>query len=124
MLPGRVEPALGRHLLAPLGDDTGRVRAVPQRDRDHLLGRGHLEIERQRDAADQLRDILVHDVAPVLAQMRGDAVGAGRLRDLRGADRIGMQPAARVAERRDMIDVDAQSQPFAHVAHPIAESAL
>ena len=30
-----------------------------------------------RDRADQLGDVLVEDVAPVLAQMGGDAVGAG-----------------------------------------------
>ena len=65
-------------------------------------------------AADQPRDVVVDDVAAILAQMRGDAVGAGGLRDLRGAHRIGMQPAARVADRRDMIDVDAEAQSFGH----------
>ena len=54
-------------------------------------------------------DIVVADVAAILAQMRGDAVGAGGDRDLGGLDRIGMTPAARVAHGRDVIDVDAEA---------------
>ena len=49
------------------------------------------------------------DVAAILAQMRGDAVGAGGDRDLGGVHRIGMPAAARVAHGRDMIDVDAEA---------------
>ena len=37
VLAGGVEPALGRPLLALLGHDAGGVRAVAQRDADHLL---------------------------------------------------------------------------------------
>ncbi len=54
-------------------------------------------------------DIVVDDVAAVLAQMRGDAVGAGGDRDLGGLHRIGMPPAARIAHGRDVIDVDAKA---------------
>ena len=46
VLADRVEPALGRPLLALLGHDAGRVGFVPERDRHHLLGRRHLEVER------------------------------------------------------------------------------
>ena len=106
-----VEPALGGHLLAPLGDDAGGVRAMLQRERDHLLGRRHLHVERQRDRADQMGDVLVDDVPPVLAQMRGDAVGARLLRDQGGADRVRIGAAARVPDRRDMVDVDAEAEP-------------
>ena len=51
VLPGGVEPALGGPLLALLGDDAGGVRAVAQRDLEHLLGRRHLEVERDGRAA-------------------------------------------------------------------------
>ena len=44
---GRVEPAFGGALLAPLRHDAGGMRPVPERDRQHLVGRRHLEIERQ-----------------------------------------------------------------------------
>ena len=49
-------------------------------------------------------------MAAVLAQMRGDAVGAGRDRELGRAHRIGMAPAARVADGGDVIDIDAEAQ--------------
>ena len=76
VLPSRIEPALGCALLAPLGDDARGVRLMPKRDLEHLLGRCHLEVQRQRDLRHQPVDILVGDMAPVLAQVRGDAVGA------------------------------------------------
>src|SRR4051812_38467062 len=49
-------------------------------------------------------------MAPVFAQMRGNAVGAGFLRQQRGAHRIGIVAAARIAHRGDMIDVDAEAE--------------
>ena len=55
----------------------------------------------------QARDVVVADVAAILAQMRGDAVGAGLDRELGRAHRIGMPPAAGVADGGDVIDVDA-----------------
>ena len=90
VLPGGVEAAFGRPLLAPLGDDAGGVRAVAQRDFEHLLGRRHFEVQRQIDLGHEAVDIVVGDVAPVFAQMRGDPVGAGLGRDDGGADRIGI----------------------------------
>src|SRR5262249_4153166 len=55
-------------------------------------------------------DVAVGDVAPVFAEMRGDAVGAGMGGRDRGLDRIGMPPAARVADRGDVVDVDAEAE--------------
>jgi hypothetical protein len=49
-------------------------------------------------------------VAPVLAQVRGDAVGTGRDRLMRGAQGIGMAAAASIADGRHVIDVDAEAQ--------------
>src|SRR5947209_18186850 len=46
----------------------------------------------------------------VFAQMCRDAVGAGFDREQRRLHRIGMLPAARVADRRDVIDVDAEAE--------------
>ena len=81
-----------------------------QRDRQHLVGRRHLEVQRPRQFRLQPRDVAVGDVPAVLAQMRGDAVGARLHRQMRGAHRIGMPPAARVADGGDMVDVDAEAQ--------------
>ena len=78
-------------------------------DADHLRRRRHFEIERLGDAFLEADDIVVDDVAAVLAQMRGDAVGAGGDGDLGGLDRIGMMPAARIAHGGDMVDIDAEA---------------
>jgi hypothetical protein len=48
-------------------------------------------------------------MAPVFAQMRRYTVGTGRRRSLRCTDRIRMLSAARIPDRRDMIDIDAKS---------------
>ena len=117
LLARHLEPALGGALLAPLGNDADRVRPVAQRDRLHLVGRGHLEVEGQRQLGDQRRDVGVGDVAPVLAQMRGDAVGAGRLGELRGAQRVGIGPAAGVPHGRDVVDVDTEPQAVGSDGH-------
>ena len=54
--------------------------------------------------------IVVAEGAAVRAQGRGDAVAADRSDDLRRAHRIGMIAAARVTDRRDVVDVDAETQ--------------
>ena len=46
----------------------------------------------------------------VFAQMRGDAVGTGLDSDLRGPHRIGMPPAARIADGGHMINVHAKTE--------------
>ena len=59
---------------------------------------------------------LVGDMAPVFAQVRGDAVGACVGGDYRGADRVGMVAAPRVPDGRDVVDIDAEAQLAGHVA--------
>src|SRR5580700_4156793 len=49
-------------------------------------------------------------MAAVLAQVRGNTVGARLDRDQRGAHRIGIAPASRVAKGCDVIDVDSKTQ--------------
>ena len=58
-----------------------------KRDRQHLLGRRHFEVQGQVDLGHQPVDVIVGDVAAVLAQMGGDPVRAGLRRDDRGAHR-------------------------------------
>ncbi len=54
-------------------------------------------------------DIVINDMAAIFAQMGGDAVGAGGDRDLRGFHRVGVFAAARIAQGRDMIDIDPEA---------------
>ena len=110
LAPRHVEPALGGALLALLRHQAAGVRHVAQRDGEHLVGGGHLEVEGPGQLALEPGDVVVGDVAAVLAQVRGDAVGARLHGQVGGAQRIGMPAAARVADGGDVVDVDAQAQ--------------
>src|SRR5690348_2618305 len=93
------------------------MRPMVKRDRQHGVGRRHFEIERQGNLAHERSNVGVGDVAAILAQMRGDAVGACRHSQFRCAHRIGMRTAPRIADGRDMVDVHAEAQrPFLHHA--------
>ena len=109
-LPDGIEPALGGALGALFRHQADRMRLLLSAMRGHLLGRRHFEIERLVDLRLQPRDVVVADMAAVLAQMRGDAVGAGGDGELGRAHRIGMAPAARIADGGDVVDVDAEAQ--------------
>ena len=110
MLPSRIEATLGGAFRPLFGHQTDRVRHGFERNSKHLVGRRHFEIERFVDLRLQARDVVVADMAPVLAQVRGDAVGPGLDRQMRGAQRIGMPPAAGVTDGSDVIDIHAKAQ--------------
>ena len=55
------------------------------------------------------RNVLVADVPAVFAQMRGDTIGTSCDGDLRRAHGIRMPSATRIADSRDVIDVDAEA---------------
>src|SRR5262249_6581969 len=105
-----IEAAFGRALFAALGNETGRVRAGVDGDAHHLLGCRHFEIERLCDLRLEACDIVVADVPAILAQMRGDAVGAGFGRNLRRMHGIRVSSAARVADGGDVVYVDAETE--------------
>ena len=106
-----VEAAFGGALGAPLRHQARGMRFDRECDVEHLLGRRHFEIERLRNGGLDPRHIFVADVTAVFAQMRGDAIGAGVDGEFGGAQRIRHVAAARIAQSRDMIDVDAKAQP-------------
>ncbi len=84
------------------------MRAQPFGERDHLGGAGHLEVEHGRDRGSDRVDVRVLNVAAILAQMRGDPVGAGALADGHGVGGNGLAPAACLPHRGDVIDVDVE----------------
>ena len=110
-LPGSIEAAFGRALRPPFRNDAGGVRLHLRGNGDHFRGGSHFQIKRLFDAHFEAGDIVVDNVAAVLAQVRRDAVSAGRNCDFGGPHRIGMAAAARVAHRGDMVDVDAEADP-------------
>ena len=102
-----VQPALGGQLLAPLGDQRAGVRPLVQRQVDHGLQRGHLQVEGAVHRLPQERQVAVVDVPAVLAHVQRDLVRASQLGHRGRGHRIGIPAAPRLPERGDMIDVDA-----------------
>ncbi len=104
-----VKAAFGGAFSPLLRHEAGRMRLGLQGDVEHLIGRRHLEIKRPVDRGLDPSHVLVADMAAILAQMGGDSIGPRLDREERGAERIGDRAAARVAKRRDMIDIDAEA---------------
>ena len=76
------------------------------RDRQHLVGGRHLQVEDAAHGLAQHAHVAVLDVPPVLAQVHGDAVGARQLAQRRRRHGVGIAGAALLAQRGDVIDVD------------------
>src|SRR5690242_21439407 len=116
VLPRGVESALGRALLAPLRHDARRVRLMPKRDLQHLLGCGNFEVQWQVDLGHEPVDIAVGDVSAILAEVSGNTVRTCLSCNMRRSNRIRMIAAARIPDRRDMVDIDAEAEPLGHAA--------
>ena len=68
------------------------------------------KVQRHRQNLHQPVDIGVRDMAAVFAQVSGDAVSTRLFRDARGAQRIRIGPATRVAHGGHVVDIYAQTQ--------------
>ena len=117
VLPRHVEAAFGGAFGAFFRHQAGRMRPRRKRDAQHFLGCRHFEIERLGDLGLEAGDVVIGDVAAILAQVRGDAVGAGRDRGLGRANGIRQTPAARVPDRGDVIHVHAETDRIDRCAH-------
>ncbi len=128
MLPlaGGIESAFGSALSPPLGNEAGGVRPQAPRDADHFRCRRHFQVEGFDDLLFEPNDVVVDDMAAVLAQMRGNAVGAGGDGNFGGAERIGLAAAACVAHRGDVVDIDAKAdgQRSRHASQSPADACL
>jgi hypothetical protein len=82
---------------------------MADRDPKHLVRRRHFEIERPRQLILEPRYIGIRDVAAIFAKVRRDAIGSSFNREMRGAKRIGMHATARIAQGRDVVDVDPET---------------
>ena len=104
-----VQAALGRDLFAPLGHEGDLVGAQAARDPDHFRGARHFEVEDGPDCSLQPPYVVVLDVAAVLAQVRGNAVGASVLAFDRRENGIRFDGATCLAKRRHVVDVNVKS---------------
>ena len=104
----RVQTAFGGHFLALLRNDTGRMRAMPEGDVQHLLGRGHFEVQRQINFPGQAFDIGIGNMPAVFPQMCRDTVRTGFSRHTSRAHRVRVRPSTRIPDRRHMIDIHAK----------------
>jgi len=104
-----VQAAFRRDFFAPLRDERDLVGTQATRDHDHFRGTCHFEVEHRPDCSLQPLYVVVLDVATILAQMRGDAVGAGVLAFGRRENGIRLDGATRLAKRRNVVDVNVKS---------------
>ncbi len=107
-LSGGIETAFGRHFGAPFGNEAAVLRPHGGGDCQHFLGHRHFEIHVRLEQPPQHVHVVVLDVPAVLTQMQRNAVGASHFGSQRGVHRIGKTAAARLANSRDMIDVDSE----------------
>ena len=110
MHAGGVQPAFGGPLLAIFRHDAGGMRFVAQGDRQHLVGRRHFQIERDRERVHQHGQVIIADMATVFPKMSGYAIGTCCCRNQRRAHRFGVIAAAGVADGCDMVDIDAKPE--------------
>ena len=103
-----VETPLGGDLGAVLGDQAAILRAHADGDVHHLVREPHLEIHARLQQRTQRVHVTVLDVAPILAQVQRDVVGARLLGEQRRMHGIRIRGTARLPHRRDVIDVDSQ----------------
>ena len=104
-----VESALSGQLLALLGHEAGVIGPGIFRIGHHRRGHGHFEIELGLYPGAQKLDIAFLNMAPVLAQMDGDAFRAGPFGQKRGFHGVGNINAACLPQSGDVIDVDAET---------------
>jgi hypothetical protein len=120
-----VQTAFGRELFAPLGYETAIVWLNSAGDLQHLIGGSHFQVEARGDDAPNYLYVAILNVPAVFAQMYGDRIRAALLGlecRLRG---IGVWRSACLAQRRDVIDVNAQSyHPFASATSPPARGVM
>ena len=108
-IAAEIESALRRDLFAPFRHERHLIRAHALGNREHLCRAGHLQVEWRAEPQAQRVHVRVVHMPPVLAEMRGNAVGAGGLARQGGRDGIGLGRAPRLPKRGDVIDVDIEA---------------
>ena len=108
LLSRDVEPAFGRHFSPLLRHEAHVLGLHLKCDGEHLPGRRDLEIHARLQCAAHGAHVAVLDVPAILAQVQRDRIGAPLLGDQRGKQRVRRTAAARLAQRRHVVDVDVE----------------
>ncbi len=112
-----VQAALGGDLAPVLGDQADILGQHAEGDGEDLGGIAHLEVELRDDVFPEAEDVAVLDVAPIRAEVDGDAAGAGALANAGGGDDVGLD-GGRLRHRGitglpqggHVVDIDAEFQ--------------
>jgi hypothetical protein len=103
-----VEAALGGHFFAPLRHQAGILRFDAAAKVEHLRRHRRFQVHvRAQQRADR-QHVGVLDMAPVFAHVQRDRIGAGFFSLQGRLQRVGVGGAARVAQGRHVVDIDAQ----------------
>jgi hypothetical protein len=97
-------------LLAPLRHQRHLVRLDGERDLQHLLGGGHLQVQPRLHHLAQDLDVAVLDVPAVAAEVDGDPVRAAELGQDGRVHGIGLRDATGLTDGGDVVDVDAEAR--------------
>lgn len=100
-----IEATFGCYLLATLGNERHLIRMDGDCDGDHLVGAGKFQIEVAANRGAQTSDVRILDVPAILPQVRSDPIGADRLADHGGLDRIRLIAAPRLSKCRDVVNI-------------------
>lgn len=103
-----VEAALGGDLEATLRYQHRHLGLQGTGDLDHLGARGHLQVQWKAFDLGERPDIVVLDVASILAEVNRDSIRPPEQGFLGCQDRIGLVGPTCLTNRRDMIDVDTE----------------
>src|SRR5688500_13650618 len=107
-LGGDIEAAFGCHLVAALWNQHRHLRTYTAGDLHHLGGSRHFQVELDVRELPQPTDVGVLDVAPVLAQVHRDAVGAAQMRLYRSPYGVGLVGAPRLPYGGHVVDIHAE----------------
>ena len=104
-----VETALRRQLLTAFRHQGGFIRFDGAGNVNDGIGRGHFQIQPMRNDPAQEIQIAILNVASILAEVNGDAVGAAEDSQDGGRRRVGLLGLPRLPHGSHVVDVDAQT---------------
>lgn len=109
---GRIQTSLGRHFRASFGDEANNVRLEREGKSDDFRDVGHFKVEAGFDHLAQAAKVTILHMAPVFAEMGGNAVSPGRFAEESRLNGVGFAAfaaaIARFAHGGDMIDINAE----------------